>query len=424
MYNVILIAIDTLRADHLSLYGYKYQTCKNLDDLSKNAIVFKNAFSCTNATDPSFTSLFTGKEPHNHGITNHGRKITQQEIKLFDSQKVRWLTSVLKEHGYSTAGYDWLGRWHKRDYETYPFGILEFSESVKRKNESFRDCKAMTDRALGGMKSFQKNPFFVFIHYWDVHRPYNYRSRLTLRRFPHALRHIAEYDASIYRVDKQISRIVRFLKKHNLVEKTIIVVTADHGESLGEHGIYYDHHGLYDCSMKIPLLIYMPGLAHKTIHSFVQTTDVMPTLLELLDIDFAEEEFDGASLLPLIKGEKDHVRDKLFFKETFYEKKFGIQTSKYKFIIAKHEKDATCSACNRIHGDSLIELYDLEKDPEELNNIYLEHSDVVDNLRQEIIDHFGEDYFTESTADDGKSLTSDGEEQRLIEERLKALGYL
>ena len=423
MYNVILIAIDTLRADHLSHYGYKYQTCKNLDNFSKNAIVFKNAFSCINATDPSFTSLFTGKEPHNHGINNHGRKITQQDINLFDSHKVRWLTSVLKEHGYNTAGIDWLGRWHKKDYDEYPFGILNFYGSFQGKNKSFRDCRAMTGEGVKWIKRLKGNPFFLFMHYWDVHKPYNYRSKLTRRKFPHNQKYVSEYDAAIYNVDKQLKRIFKMLKKHNLIEKSIIIITADHGESLGEHGICCDHHGLYECSMKIPLLIYMPGLPHKTIHSFVQTTDVMPTLLELLDIDFGEEEFDGASLLPLIKGEKRHVRDKLFFKETFYEKKFAIQTSKYKFIIAKHEQDATCSACNRIHGDSLIELYDLEKDPEELNNIYLEHSDVVDNLRQEIIDHFGKDYFKEATADEEKNTASEGEEQRLIEERLKALGY-
>ena len=423
MYNVILIAVDTLRADHLSLYGYKYQTCKNLDDLSKNAIVFKNAFSCTNATDPSFTSLFTGKEPHNHGINNHGRKITQQEINYFDSHKVKWLTSVVKEHGYSTAGIDWLGRWHKRDYETYPFGILEFPESVKRKNESFRNCKAMTDRALGGMKNFREKPFFVFIHYWDVHRPYNYRSRITLRKFPNALRHVSEYDASIYYVDKQIRRIVRFLKKHNVLDKTIIVVTADHGESLGEHGIYYDHHGLYDCSMRIPLVIHMPGFSPAIVEPFVQTTDVMPTLLELLTIDFKEEEFDGLSLVPLMKGSKQHLREKVFFKETFYEKKFAVQTNRYKLIMAKNNKDATCSACHRIHGDSLLELYNLETDPDESYNIYREYPDIVAALRQDIINHFGACYAEEAEASPEDSSFNLSEERRLIEERLKGLGY-
>ena len=424
MYNVVLIAIDTLRVDHLSCYGYKYRTSKHLDAFSKKAIIFKNAFCCINATDPSFTSLYTGKEPHNHGINNHGRKVMRREVNHFQSKNSRWLTTVLKNHGYTTIGIDWLGRWHRKDYDEYPFQILDFYESFQGKNESFRDCIAMTDTAVKWIKTLKEKPFFLFLHYWDVHKPYNYRSRLTRRKFPHKQQYVSEYDAAIYNVDKQLKRIFKMLKKHNLIEKSIIIITADHGESLGEHGICCDHHGLYDCSMKIPLLIYMPGLPHKTIHSFVQTTDVMPTLLELLDIDFEEEEFDGASLLPLIKGEKHHVRDKLFFKETFYEKKFGIQTSEYKLIVAKHEKDATCSACNRIHGDSLIELYDLGKDPEELINIYLEHPDVVDNLRQEIIDHFGEDHFKEETVDDGKSTASEGEEQRLIEERLKALGYL
>lgn len=422
MYNVVLITIDTLRADHLSCYGYKYRTSKHLDAFAKNAVIFSNAFSCINATDPSFTSLFTGKEPHNHGINNHGRKVTREEIHYFQSRQIKWLTTVLKKRNYTTIGIDWLGRWHKKDYDEYPFGILNFYGSFQKKNKAFRNCKAMTGEAVKLIRRLKEKPFFLFMHFWDVHKPYNYRSRLTLRKFPHNQKYVSEYDAAIYNVDKQLERIFAMLAKYNVIEKTIVIITADHGESLGEHGIH-DHHGLYDCSLKIPLLMYVPTLSHKTIHSFVQTTDVMPTLLELLDIDFTEEEFDGASLLALINGEKHQLRDRLFFKENFYEKKFGIRTSKYKFIIAKNEKDATCSACKRIHGDSLTELYDLENDPEEINNIYSENLDVVENLKQEIIGHFGEDYIKEESANGGKSIVSEDEEQRLIEERLKALGY-
>ena len=420
MYNVVLIAIDTLRVDHLSCYGYKYRTSKHLDAFSKKAIIFKNAFCCINATDPSFTSLYTGKEPHNHGINNHGRKVMRREVNHFQSKNSRWLTTVLKNHGYTTIGIDWLGRWHRKDYDEYPFQILDFYESFQGKNESFRDCIAMTDTAVKWIKTLKEKPFFLFLHYWDVHKPYNYRSKLTLRKYPHNQQYVSEYDAAIYNVDKQLKRIFKLLKKN---KNTIIVITADHGESLGEHGIH-DHHGLYDCSMRVPLIIYVPELPHKAVNSFVQTVDVMPTLLELLGIDCKGDKIDGFSLLPLMRGEKHQLRDKIFFKETFYEKKFAVRTDKYKLIIARNENDATCSACNRIHGDSLVELYDMEKDPEELENVCSNQSDIVAHLRQEIIDHFGESYCEEKTADDSDSTIYEDEEQKLIEKRLRDLGYM
>lgn len=110
MKNIILITIDALRADNLSCYGYKYKTSKNIDVLAKKSILFENAYSCINATDPSFTSLFTGIEPHNHGIINHSKDISKEEFEKFNNQDNEWLTTILKNAGYKCIGFDWLGR--------------------------------------------------------------------------------------------------------------------------------------------------------------------------------------------------------------------------------------------------------------------------------------------------------------------------
>ena len=117
--NVVLIGIDALRADHLGCYGYDKETSPNIDDLSRNGVIFENAFSCSNATDPSFTTMLSGKYPISHGIRNHGAKVTNYMLQNFYKQEIKFLSETLKDNGYKTFGIDWLGRWHKKGFEYY-----------------------------------------------------------------------------------------------------------------------------------------------------------------------------------------------------------------------------------------------------------------------------------------------------------------
>ena len=214
--NVILIVIDALRVKNLGCYGFKDKVSPNIDKIAKEGVLFKNAFSCINATDPSLTTIFTGKYPMTHGIIKHGALVKREDIEKFYKTN-RWtLAKILKSEGYKTLAVDWLGRWHRigfdyysgilrdkqygktREYKVkkevilkflisrlrqYPtlFRILKSTKyklSGKRAKEVpkaliFGDAEIVTEQAKQLIMKYYKNKFFLFIHYWDTHAPYS-----------------------------------------------------------------------------------------------------------------------------------------------------------------------------------------------------------------------------------------------------------
>jgi len=180
---------------------------------------------------------------------------------------------------------------------------------------------------------------------------------------------ISEYDGAIRYVDNEIARLVQALKKHGIADQTLLIITSDHGESLSEHQIYFDHHGLYEVSIHVPLIIRYPEVlpCDKTVEGFVQHVDLVPTILDLLDINYSREDFDGESLMPLICEGKE-LRSSVYVEEAYAQRKRGVRTQKYEYIKALSEEEAICRLCNRIHG-GVEELYDLESDPEQNHNL-------------------------------------------------------
>jgi arylsulfatase len=210
MKNVILIVIDALRARNLSCYGYPVETSPNIDNLAREGVLFDNAYCCVPATDPSLTTIFSGKYPISHGIINHGSKVTEEEIREFNRTGTILLPEILKSRGYATVAIDWLGRWHRRGYTQYGvnedkfrawlFALLgrfrtsghgvasrRFSEpsatlpiptplfKILRQFGVIRhkeDAKTLTDRAIGVIRENRDRNFSLFIHYWDTHTPY------------------------------------------------------------------------------------------------------------------------------------------------------------------------------------------------------------------------------------------------------------
>ena len=194
--NIVLIGIDALRADHLGCYAYNKETSPNIDNLAKKGITFENAFSCINTTDPSFTTILSGKYPISHGIRNHSEKVTNSMLQNFYKQKIRFLSEILRDNGYKTIGIDWLGRWHKKGFEYYLSDAMQkkhlkilskivnqlpdtFSDKIKKiyrkttsSNSSIHTATKLTDKALELINNCNK-PFFLFIHCWDTHTPYN-----------------------------------------------------------------------------------------------------------------------------------------------------------------------------------------------------------------------------------------------------------
>ena len=418
--NIIFIIMDAVRARNLSCYGYSKPTSPNIDELAKQGILFENAFSCTSATDPSLTTIFSGKYPISHGIINHGERVATNEIREFESTGTMLLPEILKSKNYRTIAVDWLGRWHKRGYDYYSGAeqkkvgrykryILHLLQRIGKsvhlgKLQCFyyrEDAKKVTKKAIHLTTKQKNKPFFLFIHYWDAHTPYNppeeyYQKFLSkssssvkveeilnniynpewkeyikccIGKAKTADEIISKYDGAIAYIDHEIGKLVKTLDEKGLLDQTLLVITSDHGESLTEHGIYFAHHGLYDVNIHVPLIIKYPDVlpTGKRIKALVQHIDILPTILDIIGIN-SPRDIDGKSLIPLIFDKVNDLHSAILLEEAYTQRKRAIRTNSYKYIYALSEKEAICRHCGRMHG-SLEELYDLNEDPDENINI-------------------------------------------------------
>ncbi len=442
--NIIFIVIDALRPRNLGCYGYAKPTSPNIDKLSEEGLIFRDVYSCTNATDPSLTTIFSGKPPRSHGIMKHGALLQSEEVQNY-LKTVRTLPEILKHNGYKTFAIDWLGRWHTRGYDYYSgilrsmgqwggkrltygqtreyamnaakTGLLKYVSSIKSiissyvrqpkitpRTEIYGDAKTVTQRAREIIKENLNNTFFLFVHFWDTHFPYNspgsieetfaahdQNSKEQLEKIKHEAKMkrikllggigktLGMYDGAIASVDQEIGNLISSLREWGILENTLVILTADHGESLTEHGIYFDHHGLYQVTLHVPLIFKYAGLPQgKVVQGFVQHPDITPTILDILEIK-SEEDFDGKSMIPLIYQNKK-LNQAVYAEEMHSETKQMVATYKYKYIRAPSKQDAVCKYCHTIHG-GIEELYDLENDPEETSNVILDHPDEASQLR-------------------------------------------
>jgi arylsulfatase A-like enzyme len=330
---------------------------------------------------------------------------------------------------------DWIGRWHKRGYDYYS-GITSrkypraFSLASKL-NEITRMARLpfrlfslprirgdfVTQEATELIEKAQDDPFFLFVHYWDTHTPYDppkpflkpfqnfdYGDNRNVSGVLAELRHksswqmkkramppgvktvnhiLQRYDGAIAFVDYEVGKLIKTLDSTGVLDDTLLIFTADHGESLTEHGIYWTHHGLYDVTIKVPLILSHSGLPkNRRVKALVQHTDLVPTILEAAGVESVVP-IDGKSLMPLMSNNARPVHSAVFAEEEGLQRKRGIRTRDFKYICAESAKDAICRECGCVHG-GLEELYDLRKDPGEDNNIVDENPDVRAKLRKEL----------------------------------------
>ncbi len=397
--NVILILIDALRAQSLGCLGYEKKISPNIDRLAQQGVLFENCFSCTNASDPALTSLMSGMLTRSHGIVHHSYEVNESELKTFDERNVHLLQEVLKENGYHTFGLDFLARWHSRGYDYYPEIKIDRTKRKKQLNRMSRFFESIGIKPLfkkihhtktfrklfGGFDAYpkdfetaqkaleliakKKNPYFLFVHFWGVHKPYtcpNVENKLSKEC----------YDGAIEIVDQYVKQIVDAAG-----DDTIVVLLGDHGESLGEHGISFDHHGLYEPSLHIPLLFYGSQIPQgKKINGLVSITDVFGTILSLANVSYPAKT-DSLDLTSYFSKEKEEIREFVFAEENYYQDKVCIRNQKYKFIKAIGKN--VCGKCNVVHGGE-VELYDLKIDPEELHNICSEHKELVAEFEEKV----------------------------------------
>lgn len=433
--KVILIIIDALRIDRVNSEVMPF-----LERISRKGIVFDNAFTTINATDPSLTSIYCGRYPASHGLINHGEKVTNEEIARV--MQVKFCQEILSKRGFNTIAVDFLNRWHRKGFNHYYTpgsdssipSIKRFiwkvidqrlSPRIKQVLKSNRkilrilrlfgkpfpyDAIQATQAALTCIKKFSDKRLFLLIHYWDTHTPYH-AAREHVGRFTqeyhsgsaeriayeptiseitskisgpwkHKLLEmfgddaicniVARYDASAHYIDRALKILYKGLEHLGVIDEAFLIITSDHGESLIEHNIFFDHHGLYDATIRVPLIMYSEALPQrKRFKAYVQHVDLAPTILNLLGVK-TRIYFDGFNLLPLIfeeiADELTALRDFIYVEESYTERKFALRTTQYKYIEAASPEQAICRYCGVIHG-GVEELYDLVKDPKETNNV-------------------------------------------------------
>jgi arylsulfatase A-like enzyme len=318
------------------------------------------------------------------------------------------------------------------------------------------NAEAITNIACREIAS-QTDRFFLFLHYWDAHAPYSAppryvkkfyrgRSRVPLHvdsvlnsaydedwkqflqnwlRGVNGLEYaVASYDAAIAHIDSNIGRMVNTLDENGLMDTTLLVITSDHGESLTEHGIFFDHHGLYDPTIRVPLLFVPPedaGLpANVKLDDLVQHVDIFPTILDLLDVDPTDFHCDGSSLLPFLFHEGS-ARPCVFVEEAYTESKFAVRTDRYKYIRAVSSEAAKCRYCGTVHGGE-EELYDLRTDPLEETNVVDRDLDAVNRMAAHLA-HFAHDPGNGVKARQARAPDYSSDEEVEVKERLRDLGY-
>lgn len=405
--NVLLIVVDSLRADHLGCYGYAKNTSPQLDALAREGTLFTQHFAPGIPTTPAFTTLFSGLHPYRHGVLSHGGD-------MLLAPEVLLLPQLAQRAGYVTVAVDNLavqgngrGSWFTRGFDYYSaFSYQPFG----------RQSEELTDRTLRFLTEFRDENLFLFLHLWDPHTPYAPPAPFDTLHYegastpPEKLRHIktlapeyydaflgdmkfekpddfdwiiAQYDGEISYADAQIGRIIEQVKALNLWEETAIVVMSDHGECFGEGGFWFDHHGLYDANLRVASIWRVPGTKSQQCDDFVSTQDVLPTLCELCEWPLPEEAISERSFASALRGGSTPAARELFVGvECSRQASLCVRTEKWKLIVPI-SKNARGEAVVDFYGqqrDEKILLFDLQNDPHELRDVSAEYSGVRDDL--------------------------------------------
>ena len=412
--NIIILVLDGLRARNLSLYGYPRKFDENISKIASESLFFENHFSSSNATYPSVTSLFTGKYPINHGIVHTYPWTSQEEIEKLKKNKF-WLPIYLRRLGYDTylmsltrlwvkKGFNYVEKEPKKDpyrkindkkivrkiIKLFPDWLYVLIKKIMKRDPALNilEGRELINSSISKIKE-SKKPFFILIHLEDTHYPWpttktpKMKGEKTMKKLSKEIKNKAHkqnikrmmfnvsatsleqmeerFNMSVRYVDKQVGRFYSFLKKEDLLNNSIFIILADHGESITEH--FYLEHGLYDEAIHVPLVMHLPNIKPKRIKEFVQNIDIVPTILEFLGEKKIKT--DGKSLLNLIK-KGALLRNKIFSFDGGCEKRWCVRNEGKKVIFAANKK---CYSCKGEHGEE-IEEYDLIKDPLELNNIH------------------------------------------------------
>ena len=401
--DVVLITIDTLRADALGAYGQALPVSPFLDRLAREGVVFEQCTTASPLTLPSHASILTGLFPFAHGARgNEGYVLAPRH---------QTLAEILREHGYQTAAQvavPVIGRRTQIGQGFDRFGDLS-SPLAKRQRVSvegrdhpiaMRGAWDITRHAIRALEESGDAPLFLWLHYFDPHRPYLQPDRFL------EIAQGSDYHAEVAYVDEQLARLHAALAERGRLERTLLVVTADHGEARGDHGEGTHGYLVYEATMRVPLVFWSPTLLTPRhidgATAVARTVDVAPTVLDLLGLPVPAG-LHGRSLAPVIQGTADGA-DPLAYGETLEPLSlFGssilrfARRGRWKYIH-KHEP----------------ELYDLSADPAELNDVIDAHPEIARDLEASLLE------LVSGSASSEDAFTPVDEDTRA---QLRALGY-
>jgi len=394
--SFLLITLDTTRADHLEPYGADNVETPALSELAENGIVFERAFATAPITAPTHASLLTGLYPRRHGVRDNLTYHLREEIPT--------LAERLAEIGFQTAAFvsaSVLERRYGLDqgFDVFDDRVRSSATVLERRMTLERPAGATTDRALAWLDTLRGDePYFLWVHFYDPHIPYSppspwaekYRDR--------------PYDGEIAYMDSQIGRLLQHPRTGG--DDVMVMAVGDHGEGLGEHGEMT--HGLlvYDSTIRVPWILRLPGGKRGVrVAAPISQVDLVPTVVDLMALDPKPdyEELEGQSFVPILRGE-DYKPDRLLYAETeapFFSYGWSrlrtVRQGAMKFIDAP-----------------VVELYDLGRDPVELQNIAGDRTTDVRRLALEI------EKWAEELDDVESTVAVDSE----TAEQLRALGYI
>lgn len=390
--QVILISIDTCRADFLSCYGCPRKTSPNIDAIAAESLLFENVVASSVLTLPSHSSMLTGTIPPYHGVRDNSN------YQLADSN--RTLAEIMTENGYKSAAF--VSSFVMDSQFGLDQGFELYDDMFYKENEADetieRPAGETTENAISWIEKNKERQFFLFLHYYDPHFPYNPPEPFKSANFDNL------YAGEISYTDHCIGKVINKLKDLGLYDSSLIIITSDHGESLGSHGEVSHGYFIYQDTLHVPLVIKSPkGQKGLRISKRTGLIDIVPTVCDLFGIT-TPKGVSGKSLMPYFANKT--MQERPFYCESFLPSVYncnplyGLVSEQFKYIHSQRS-----------------ELYDLTQDPKELNNIietlpkrvHLMHEILKDTLK------------TQSRRSDADSeITLDSKSR----DRLNSLGYV
>lgn len=448
--NCLLITLDTLRQDRLSCYGYERETSPFLDTLATRGYLFEHAYSSSNITKPSHASILTGLYPKHHGVIDNTDKLSDDSILT--------LPRIFKSEGYDTFAVVSTALLN-RERSGFGRGFDAYYDADSSKQRA----KATVDKVLRHLGKKKRNrPFFGWVHFFDAHTRYTpprdvlkifepggdegggYQqgsellpvkpfggSSMIKHSIPNTVavagrrdvaHYLAAYDGEIRYLDSQLRRLFQQLEQRGLADNTLVVITADHGEMLGEHGIYFNHCSLYREVIQVPLIMVLPNRGGARVNEVVETLDIGPTLCEILGFEVPEN-LDGSGLLSVLEG--GAAPEPFAYAQHAYDLTISLRTEKEALILPlPSREDVLRSPFNRYDRATYLAYIDaesplyfqLEQDPHERQNRYTTEDQAIQARFKKLAN-----WYTQRTRDPRRGQRELSQEEI---ELLKSLGYL